>query len=679
MELKYFLKRAILLESVEQSRPLNIITLFSGMGAPEIALEKLGVNYNILLASEYDSTAQKIYKQLHHSRLQALIPNVYDILKKKGNRYVNRDLLKNAADSGGTDILIAGFPCQAFSASGKGYGFNSRRVYKLGHTQTSYIVHAKEHLEDPTTELGGVTKIKNSDKFPLDKKIALKSGDSVIISPDSDGTLSLETLKIIEKFKPTVAILENVSSFKNADFPKENEIVTEATVLPKTEFINKPGPFMKELQRRFTNMGYTFYPFILDPTSYVRGAIQRRPRVYMVAIKNRIAKRLNKVYNGDINKLFGIDSVQSATDESFLTGIDTALDMIFKSKYSTRSGLLTNDPKKFLPKVVARFSKDDFIQICSILLTDVINMIKHGDKREMAEIVNDAFLADTKVNKVVNKKYTARIPRIIDLKDENTSEFIDKFLNLIDINGGFNKSYLNKIFPSYAHFPTFDNEWDDMPEDKKVIIESSSIAEQINQADLEKYIVKFILKQYILRANKNLGGHKTLPTILKKFTLSHSINSSEDSPMFIFRNKSGEVRWGFIHPALQMRFMGMLSKNDSDVYRDVSDITDKKFDDNIYKTIASGNKLNNILAGIGNSMSVDVLEKLFKALIDAGVFTHIVPEEDEECMSSAAMFGNSPALTQGDNYAPGDNRVPGLLFKKPVKRKKIAEFLNSER
>ena len=164
---------------------------------------------------------------------------------------------------------------------------------------------------------------------------------------------------------------------------------------------------------------------------------------------------------------------------------------------------------------------------------------------------------------------------------------------------------------------------------------------------------------------------------MKGFTLSHNINSSEASPMFIFRNKSGEVRWGFIHPALQMRFMGMLSKNDSDVYRNVSGITDKKFDDSIYKTIASGNKLNNILARIGNSMSVDVLEKLFKALIDAGVFTHIVPEEDEECMSSTAMFGNSPALAQGDNYAPGDNRAPGLLFKKPIKRKKIAESLNS--
>ena len=671
MELDYFLKRAILFESVEQFRPLNIVTLFSGMGAPEIALDKLGVNYNVLLASEYDSTAQSIYKQLHHSRLHALVPDVYDILKKKSNRYINKDIL-NRTISAGVDLLIAGFPCQAFSSAGKNYGFNSRRVYKLGKTNKSYVVHAKEHLENPAAEPGTVTTIKDSAKFPLDENINLQPGDSVVISSDSDGTLSIETLKIIEKLKPTVAILENVSRFKNADYLEDDDLVTESAIVGKTEFISKPGAFMKELQRRFSNMNYTFYPFMLDPTSYIQGSIQRRPRVYMVAIKNRVANRLNKIYQGNINKLFGVDILQKAEDTSFSSALAKALEMVFKSRYSTLSGFLTNDPKKFLPKIVARFSKKDFIKACSLLLTDAANMIKHGDTRSLEEIISEAYSYDTEVKDILSRKYSSRIPRIIDLKDEDTQSFIDKLLNFIDNNGGFNETYLNKVFPAYTHFPTFDNEWEEIADDKKVIIESTS-TENIDSSVLKKYIVKFILKQYIGNANKNPGGHKTLPTIMKGFNFSSTQHTSEASPLFIFRDKKGEIRWGFIHPALQMRFMGMLSKNDSDIYKSVGNITDKKFNDTIYKTMASGNSINDIMARIGNSMSVDVLEKLFRSLINAGVFNHVSFEEDEECMSSADMFPSSPALIQGDNYAPGDNRVPGLLFKKPVKRKKITE------
>lgn len=39
------------------------------MGAPEIALDKLGVKYRIVLASDIDPEAEAVYKQLHGKNL----------------------------------------------------------------------------------------------------------------------------------------------------------------------------------------------------------------------------------------------------------------------------------------------------------------------------------------------------------------------------------------------------------------------------------------------------------------------------------------------------------------------------------------------------------------------------------------------------------------------------------
>ena len=96
ISLKNFFEQALLFESNEIKRKLNIVTLFSGMGAPEIALDNLGIDYDILLASEYDAVAQDIYKKLHKDKLKNMIPNVYDILKRKGRSYLNKDILENA-------------------------------------------------------------------------------------------------------------------------------------------------------------------------------------------------------------------------------------------------------------------------------------------------------------------------------------------------------------------------------------------------------------------------------------------------------------------------------------------------------------------------------------------------------------------------------------------------------
>lgn len=62
-----------------------------------------------------------------------------------------------------------------------------------------------------------------------------------------------------------------------------------------------------------------------------------------------------------------------------------------------------------------------------------------------------------------------------------------------------------------------------------------------------------------------------------------------------------------------------------------------------------------------------------KDLFDEVELDTLFKDEDEESMTSGAVLGGNHTPQSGDNYAPGDNRLPGLLFKKPIKRKKITE------
>lgn len=86
---------------------LKFIDLFAGMGGFRIALEKHGAK--CVFTSEWDEPAQMTYKE-----------NFGDM--------PHGDITKiNEADIPKHDILCAGFPCQAFSISGKQKGFKDAR------------------------------------------------------------------------------------------------------------------------------------------------------------------------------------------------------------------------------------------------------------------------------------------------------------------------------------------------------------------------------------------------------------------------------------------------------------------------------------------------------------------------------------------------------------------------
>lgn len=90
---------------------LKVGTDFSGIGAPEMALNNLGIEYDQVFSCEIDKHARKSYDAIH---------------KAPGKFYI--DITKrNHSEVEQLDLYVAGFPCQAFSLAGQRKGFDDVR------------------------------------------------------------------------------------------------------------------------------------------------------------------------------------------------------------------------------------------------------------------------------------------------------------------------------------------------------------------------------------------------------------------------------------------------------------------------------------------------------------------------------------------------------------------------
>jgi len=92
---------------MEQSRPINVLSLFDGMSCGQIALNKLGVKYDKYYASEIDKWAIEITKKNYPDTI-----HLGDVRNVRGE-----DLPK-------IDLLFGGSPCQSFSNAGNQTGFD---------------------------------------------------------------------------------------------------------------------------------------------------------------------------------------------------------------------------------------------------------------------------------------------------------------------------------------------------------------------------------------------------------------------------------------------------------------------------------------------------------------------------------------------------------------------------
>jgi len=89
---------------------MKVGTFFSGVGSPEQALVNLGIDHSIEFACDIDKYARQTYLKNFDCK------NMYEDITKLDMK-----------DLSPVDLLVFGFPCQAFSMAGKRGGFDDTR------------------------------------------------------------------------------------------------------------------------------------------------------------------------------------------------------------------------------------------------------------------------------------------------------------------------------------------------------------------------------------------------------------------------------------------------------------------------------------------------------------------------------------------------------------------------
>jgi len=97
-----------------EKKIIKVGTLFSGIGAFEHALDRLGIEHKIVFACDIDTYVKKSYFENYKIEKE----NWYDdVLKLDASKYINENI----------DVIIGGSPCQSFSFVGKQKGLDDER------------------------------------------------------------------------------------------------------------------------------------------------------------------------------------------------------------------------------------------------------------------------------------------------------------------------------------------------------------------------------------------------------------------------------------------------------------------------------------------------------------------------------------------------------------------------
>jgi len=140
---------------------LNVLSLFSGIGAFEKALDRIGIEYKLLGYCEIDKYASKAYSLIHK------VPedmNYQDVKKIDDLDFVDEDI----------DLITYGFPCQDISLAGKQRGFEDEEGNR---TRSGLFFEALRIIETYKPKYAIAENVKNltSKKFEKEFSIVLQS------------------------------------------------------------------------------------------------------------------------------------------------------------------------------------------------------------------------------------------------------------------------------------------------------------------------------------------------------------------------------------------------------------------------------------------------------------------------------------------------------------------------
>ena len=145
---------------------MKVLSLFDGMSCGQIALNRLGIEYDTYYASEIDKWAIQVAKANYPNMI-----HIGDVTKIQASDFGDEKI----------DLIMAGSPCQGFSFAGKQLNFNDSRsklffefVRLVKELKPKYFllenVNMKKEYKDIITEQMGVE--------PIDINSSLLSGQN---------------------------------------------------------------------------------------------------------------------------------------------------------------------------------------------------------------------------------------------------------------------------------------------------------------------------------------------------------------------------------------------------------------------------------------------------------------------------------------------------------------------
>ena len=135
---------------------MKYLSLFSGIGAPEKALDRLGIDYELVGYSEIDKYASKAYCAVHGVDESLNLGDITKIDEKA----LPKDI----------DLITYGFPCQDISVAGKGKGLFNEDGTK---TRSGLFFDALRIIEATQPKIAIAENVKNLVGKKFEQQFAL--------------------------------------------------------------------------------------------------------------------------------------------------------------------------------------------------------------------------------------------------------------------------------------------------------------------------------------------------------------------------------------------------------------------------------------------------------------------------------------------------------------------------